>query len=311
LRGYAAADNAFRTNQNRAAAGYARDPSGSRNLLISPDGRCKLRPRLANATESKGTISMYYAKLPPAFRPLKSEHLVRIGKENDGGYIIDNRDICACDSLISLGINRDWSFEKHFLQNNDVPIFAYDASINLSILYKDIIKSIIRINKPSGILQAIQTVNDYRKFFQGKRQHIPRYVGLDFPPTYIDMRTVFETAERAGYHRPFLKIDVEGFEYRILNEIIDRSNMISGLVVEFHDCDLHADRIVDFISRFSLSLIHIHGNNFGPMCKDRLPLVLEMSFSASPIDTAFAELPSSLDMKNNPQSEDYQISFAD
>ena len=45
----------------------------------------------------------------------------------------------------------------------------------------------------------------------------------------------------------FLKIDIEGSEYRILDQIIAQQNLLTGMVIEFHDCDLHYRRIEKFI----------------------------------------------------------------
>lgn len=48
------------------------------------------------------------------FKPKFSYDLVRIGKNNDGGYLIDFNSFKKSASLLSLGINDDWSFEKDF-----------------------------------------------------------------------------------------------------------------------------------------------------------------------------------------------------
>ena len=45
----------------------------------------------------------------------------------------------------------------------------------------------------------------------------------------------------------FLKIDIEGFEYRILDQILINQDKIQGLVIEFHNCDLFEDKIIKFI----------------------------------------------------------------
>ena len=44
----------------------------------------------------------------------------------------------------------------------------------------------------------------------------------------------------------FLKIDIEGNEYRILQDIIENQNYLEGLVIEFHNSDLMEERIIEF-----------------------------------------------------------------
>ena len=47
-------------------------------------------------------------------RPIAYENLIRIGRSNDGGYVIPEKIFSICDGLLSYGINKDWSFEKDF-----------------------------------------------------------------------------------------------------------------------------------------------------------------------------------------------------
>ena len=56
----------------------------------------------------------------------------------------------------------------------------------------------------------------------------------------------------------FIKMDIEGSEYRLLDDILKYASDISGLVIEFHDVDLHQERILNFIQKLPLTLVHIH-----------------------------------------------------
>ena len=87
---------------------------------------------------------------------------------------------------------------------------------------------------------------------------------------------------------------------------------MTGLAIEFHDIDLHIDKLRDFISRFPLTLVHTHCNNF-VICNDKgVPLVIECTFTAFDAgEELVSSLPSGLDMPNNARKEDYQITFYD
>ena len=50
--------------------------------------------------------------------PIEIDDLVRIGRDNDGGYVLPQRIFNYCDGLLSYGINKDWSFEKEFFKKN-------------------------------------------------------------------------------------------------------------------------------------------------------------------------------------------------
>ena len=62
------------------------------------------------------TTNQVPIKLPKIFRPFECLQLIRLGKDNDGGYIVNKHDVDKTDLLISFGIGNDWSFEKVFLK---------------------------------------------------------------------------------------------------------------------------------------------------------------------------------------------------
>ena len=44
--------------------------------------------------------------LTKKLKPIEVENLIRIGRENDGGYVIPQSVFELCDGLLSYGINR-------------------------------------------------------------------------------------------------------------------------------------------------------------------------------------------------------------
>ena len=52
--------------------------------------------------------------LPKELKPKYCYNLLRLGKNNDGGYLVEKESLLNCESLISCGISLDWSFEKDF-----------------------------------------------------------------------------------------------------------------------------------------------------------------------------------------------------
>ena len=66
--------------------------------------------------------------LTKEFKPGGLYDLVRLGKNNDGGYLVCKNSITETDCLISFGINDDFSFEEDFKNKKNIPIFAYDPT---------------------------------------------------------------------------------------------------------------------------------------------------------------------------------------
>ena len=52
--------------------------------------------------------------LPIEFKPKHEYELIRLGQDNDGGYLVDKKSIEDSKSLITLGLGFDWTFEKNY-----------------------------------------------------------------------------------------------------------------------------------------------------------------------------------------------------
>jgi hypothetical protein len=120
-----------------------------------------------------------------------------------------------------------------------------------------------------------------------------------------------------GSDRVFLKSDIEGWEYRIMDQIVAHGRRLTGVVLELHDVDLMRDRISAFIKEMGATHVvtHIHANNFSGIddCGD--PITLEMTFLRRSLcaddelksDAQACELP--LDQPNNPERPEIELRF--
>ncbi|MDC0444497.1 hypothetical protein OAM78_04105 [Alphaproteobacteria bacterium] len=249
--------------------------------------------------------------LPTCFKPSFADDLLRLGRTNDGGYVVKSNDVSKSDHLISFGINDDWSFESDFRKQHNVPISAFDASVNLGVFVKTAIKNLNRFDKPKTLFKNTVLPLRYLSFFRGETKHFMYFLGVDRKPKYISIATALSEADVHPREQLFFKIDIEGSEYRILDELIQLQNRTSGLVIEFHDCDLHIARIKHFIQAYGLHPIHIHCNNSGTLGLNDVPTVIEMTFSSSDQSSCDAIIPSILDQPNDPNKEEVQITFRD
>lgn len=250
--------------------------------------------------------------LPKFLQPKSIDTLERIGGNNDGGYIIDGKNILNSDVLIGLGMSDDWSFEENFNSLNSVPTYIYDETVSLNKFLKKCSKYIIRINKPKIFIHWFKTVLSYIKFFKGDKFHLKKLVGIDLSPNYLSLNTILNKLKIEKFSHVFLKIDIEGWEYRLLDDLILHAGIIEGLAIEFHDADLHLNRIENFITKFPLSLVHTHINNYSPLNTNGVPIAIECSFTCEITNNQLvSKLPNILDMPNNPLIEDYNLFFFD
>lgn len=250
---------------------------------------------------------MKKVKLPAVFRPLACPSLMRLGRDYDGGYLVNRPDILQAEVLVGLGINDDWSFEQEFSDLNSCDVYAYDASVSEKKFRKKFLRSIHKFFNIKLFRRSLKTYTSYRSYFKDNRHHIEKFVGVDFPPNNVDFNDVLT---RVDGRKVFYKIDIEGSEYRILNQLIDNASSITGIVCEFHDCDLHIDTIAQFVSDLDLTLVHVHANNNSPVAKGEIPLALELTFTSSEISAEkILQLPHKLDMPNTRRNDEIEIGF--
>ena len=234
--------------------------------------------------------------------PKNTYSLERVGKNNDGGYLVGSNSINDAQFLISLGISDDWSFEKKFLSmNKGIKVFCFDDQISIKFLIKKVIYNLFLFFfkfRFKSLLFSIINILDFiiiSKKITFKKQKI----------NYGDLKNITKDLDKI-----FLKIDIEGSEYRIIEDILEIKNKIVGLVIEFHDIDLHMDKIEQFISAIRLELIHLHPNNYCKLDKIGNPTTIEISFDKRPIIIKnLTTIPHELDQKCNPNGPDIDINF--
>ena len=236
-------------------------------------------------------------------KPKKKYKLVRLGSLNDGGYLVGENSLKNAETLISFGIEDNWQFEKDFqITNMNSKVKCFDDKSILKYLVKKFIIELF-------LLPYYRRLN-FIKYFKNIINFLKIRKKIDFIQkkiSYDDLKNIFIFIKKDNI---FLKIDIEGSEYRILEEIIENQSRIIGLVIEFHDFDYHKNIIYDFCKKLNLSLIHIHPNNFSPKDKNGDPLVIELTFERNPriVDDNLV-LPHELDMKNNPLESDIELTF--
>ena len=233
---------------------------------------------------------MIEVTMPKFIQPFYCKDLVRLGKDNDGGYLVNEHDVLNTDTLLSLGIGEDWSFEEEFTGVKGCSLIAYDGSLNADKL------------AANDVLRK-----RYSNFFSGNKDHEKKDIGIGIDDI------LFESAITG--EKTFLKCDIEGSEYGILEDIIKHTKRFTGMVIEFHDINKQENfhSLINFISKIDQKLLHVHVNNYFYYKTDTgcVPDILELTFtSSSNIKLEkIITLPNSLDMPNNPEDEEFKIIF--
>lgn len=236
----------------------------------------------------------YIYNLPKYFKPKFQFDLVRLGRNNDGGYLVGEKTIKATKTLISLGINDDWSFEKDFEKKKTyLKTLMYDDNLNFFFLLKNFFFK-------KGLKLKITALRNLYYFilFDQKKMFKIKINKYNFIPIIKKFKNIF------------LKIDIEGDEYQLLKDIIKYKNRVVGLSIEFHSVDIKIEKIVSFIKDLDFKITNIHINNYVNYGKDLIPRVVEMTLEKNPKIIKYSYLKeSNLNQKNNIYGKEINISF--
>ncbi len=197
----------------------------------------------------------------------------RIGKDNDGGYIIVDIPNPRYEILIAGGIEDDISFEEHFTNRYpNVECIAFDGSISNVPIHNDRI---------TFIHQYISGYND---------AHVTNLHDI------IDK-----------HNSVFVKMDIEGHEIPWIKSLnSEQLNKLEQIVLEFHFP--FSENEIDAFENLNQNhfLVHFHANNGCGLRNHNginIPNVFECTYLHKKYFTRFPELnsdviPGILDMPN-------------
>ena len=243
--------------------------------------------------------------------------LIRLGSRYDGGYLVDKNSIYESEFLLSGGIFYDFKFENDYIDLTNNDIYCYDHIINPSKFFLlwtlILIKRFILREKKERILKAKKNVIKpftFLKFIKKKEVNYEKKgIGYDSKDIYSLDTILKKISIKKKF---FLKIDIEGDEYKILDQIIKNSENLTGLVIEFHDVSRNIKMIESFIQKLPLILIYVRANNAGEVNSDNDPEIIELTFSKHAIpknDYEFSK--HNLDFPNNPYKREITLKFSE
>lgn len=178
--------------------------------------------------------------------PVDVPGLVRLGGHMDGGYIVPQAAMDHAQGLLSLGLGDDFTFDQdwHRAKPQD-PIHMYDASVDINNIH-------IRVN--THVRGNIDIKGEYREFFQGPVQHIAEYITPD---------NFAQALDRMGVDQIFVKMDIEGAEYPLIDLFVQHHDRIVGIAMEWHHCVKRSQIWSHAVSKLNqyYDIVHVHGNN--------------------------------------------------
>jgi len=252
------------------------------------------------------------------FHPVACESLVRIGSPYDGGYVVPLDAVKAAGALVSFGLSHNWSFERDFKKRNaSALVHCYDHTVSLRTAFQYSIDQLLRFFvqfRPRSLWNAFTWI-DYIAFFRADKIHFKQRVWRDRQGNSATIEDVF--ARLPADCQAFVKMDIEGGEYRVLDDLLRHSKNIVSIAIEFHDVDILSGLFNSLVEKIKhdFHIVHIHGNNLGGTTPCSFPMAPEITFlnkrffSSVPPPSRSNYPVAGLDYPNHPRFPEFSFDF--
>lgn len=155
---------------------------------------------------------------------------------NYGGFFVCPKLLNNNSIIYSFGIGEDISFDRSIIENHDCTVFGFDPTP----------KSINWINTQNLPVKfhfldyGISNKSGLVDFYLPKN---PEYVSGSiiirnelYEKVIVQMKSFNDIISELGHkHIDVLKIDIEGSEYDVIDDILNASVLIGQILIEFHD----------------------------------------------------------------------------
>ena len=263
-----------------------------------------------------------------ALRPFTIQSLVRVGRpDGDGGYVVPEHILTSATTVLSLGLGTDWTFDLDVRRRNpSAKIIGVDGTIAAKQFQR-----MDRIARIKGIIytalgkgQKVRKYEEhralaanYRMLFSAPHVHIEKMVGPKDTDTDVSIPTLLRYSN-GQQHGTFIKMDIEGGEYDVIQDLINHADTISCITAEFHGLTTRPDMFMSAFETLTTKFtnVHIHGNNCGSYCDVlNIPDAVEITFvnndlmstDTQPVADTFPR--KGLDVPNRADRPDYVLAL--
>ena len=204
-------------------------------------------------------------------KPFKVKKLVRLGRKFDGGYLVCSETLKICENLVTLGVGDDVSFEIDFEKKiNSQNIFMYDYTVNNYLFIKIILKYFRRLltfrTNLDNFINSIKNYLNFLNFINKKNVKLEKLKIVKKVKFKNDIR-LNDIIKKIQNSKNLLKIDIEGSEYEIIEDIVKNNTKIKMLIIEFHWINKNKKKFINSIKKLKkkFDIVHLHVNNYRPL----------------------------------------------
>jgi hypothetical protein len=213
-------------------------------------------------------------------------------------------------TYINFGVGTEFSFERDLSNyNRKIRISSFDDTVSTFYYFKwcfrGVIKYFLKKIKFSELFFRLRSTYYFITFY--KLNSLNNFVNQKIVPSNVD-DILDNLSKNSG-----VKIDIEGYEYEILENLKVFIEKYDFLIIEFHDISRHNNEILEFIKFFEgyMTIAHLHINNSTTHLID-FPKVIELTLvrKDETVRDKIKLLPNlSVDFPNNLVNKDFILDF--
>lgn len=255
------------------------------------------------------------ARLPSFLKPVAGVDLIRVGPIGDGGYVIPRQIPGHVGWLLSLGLGADWRFEEQFQALSGTPVTAYDHTVHERFWARRAAGRAYRRLTRTGVTDQLRHnptsgYRRYRRYFSRPDAEHRRLAVGDGTAGSVPLSQIL--AECPG-EPIFLKMDIEGAEWLVLDDLVAGADRFAGMAIEFHDVPAHLPQLRDFVQRLArFPIVNVAANNVGGVDDDGVARVVEVTVARRDLFDVDPALPRpDLNTPNSSLHPPLELRFAD
>jgi len=223
-------------------------------------------------------------------QPIVDRNLIRIGNKFDGGYVVSQEVISKTTKLVSIGYGWESSFEICVIRNYPkIKCIIYDDAANMKSWIKPWRKfprfffgslangEIVSPRQFSWFWPSFDTARMIVKYPRRITYKNARVVGLSVSKNELSLTNILSAFDNS--ESVYLKIDIEGYEYEIIDQIILSEACLIGMTIEFHELAVMKMKFISCMKKLQTKFVvnHLHPNNHRDVING-FPDVIEICF---------------------------------
>lgn len=208
----------------------------------------------------------------PTLSLVESYSLSRFGSVHDGGYILTDSAVLSSKFMISGGVGSNVEFESDILEfNSDIMLILVDGSTSF---YRFLFRPIKYLFSTSFFVHC----ENSSRFFKVKAKSKFEKMYIDEDTSISFFLKKYGLADQKG----ILKLDIEGSEWSILNDILLNISNFNAICIEFHFISSHKERLEEFIQNLITNNFRVLSYSVNNAVKfnteNECPEILEITF---------------------------------